>query len=87
MANRRQDTNGANGAAIEHIMTKYGKMTTGRQAVWGSVALTTSYIITVFIPVMQIFQNKDGLLTKDEFKLGSKNDPWIVQALSMDIAK
>lgn len=30
-------------------------------------------------------QNKDGKLTKDEFREGSKCDPWIVQALSMDI--
>ena len=28
------------------------------------------------------FQNKDGRLTKDEFREGSKSDPWIVEALS-----
>ncbi|XP_064615921.1 neuronal calcium sensor 1-like [Liolophura sinensis] len=28
--------------------------------------------------------NHDGKLTKDEFREGSKGDPWIVQALSMD---
>uniref|UniRef100_A0A183C0Z8 Neuronal calcium sensor 1 n=1 Tax=Globodera pallida TaxID=36090 RepID=A0A183C0Z8_GLOPA len=29
--------------------------------------------------------NYDGKLTRDEFKQGSKNDPWIVQALTMDM--
>ncbi|MFH4978886.1 hypothetical protein AB6A40_005595 [Gnathostoma spinigerum] len=29
--------------------------------------------------------NSDGLLTRDEFKSGSKNDPWIVHALSIDM--
>uniref|UniRef100_A0A914DYU0 EF-hand domain-containing protein n=1 Tax=Acrobeloides nanus TaxID=290746 RepID=A0A914DYU0_9BILA len=29
--------------------------------------------------------NLDGQLTRDEFKEGSKNDPWIVQALTMDM--
>lgn len=33
---------------------------------------------------MIIFKNFDGKLTRDEFKQGSKNDPWIVQALTMD---
>ena len=31
--------------------------------------------------------NKDGQLTKDEFREGSKCDPWIVQALSMDMGQ
>lgn len=31
------------------------------------------------------FQNHDNLLTKEEFREGSKSDPWIVQALTMDI--
>ncbi|PAV78538.1 hypothetical protein WR25_09568 [Diploscapter pachys] len=30
-------------------------------------------------------KNFDGKLTRDEFKDGSKNDPWIVQALTMDM--
>jgi hypothetical protein len=30
-------------------------------------------------------QNFDGKLTREEFKQGSKNDPWIVQALTMDM--
>ncbi|XP_025111768.1 LOW QUALITY PROTEIN: neuronal calcium sensor 1-like [Pomacea canaliculata] len=29
--------------------------------------------------------NHDNLLTKEEFREGSKSDPWIVQALTMDI--
>uniref|UniRef100_A0A1I8BKP2 EF-hand domain-containing protein n=1 Tax=Meloidogyne hapla TaxID=6305 RepID=A0A1I8BKP2_MELHA len=29
--------------------------------------------------------NFDGKLTREEFKQGSKNDPWIVQALTMDM--
>ncbi|VDD86597.1 unnamed protein product [Enterobius vermicularis] len=28
--------------------------------------------------------NLDGKLTREEFKVGSRNDPWIVQALTMD---
>uniref|UniRef100_A0A0N5AAD0 Neuronal calcium sensor 1 n=1 Tax=Syphacia muris TaxID=451379 RepID=A0A0N5AAD0_9BILA len=28
--------------------------------------------------------NLDGKLTREEFKTGSRNDPWIVQALTMD---
>jgi len=39
--------------------------------------------------VDKIFQNMDlnfdGKLTRDEFKEGSKNDAWIVQALTMDM--
>uniref|UniRef100_A0A914W8Z4 EF-hand domain-containing protein n=1 Tax=Plectus sambesii TaxID=2011161 RepID=A0A914W8Z4_9BILA len=31
-------------------------------------------------------KNSDGRLTSDEFKEGSKSDPWIVQALTMDIS-
>ena len=31
------------------------------------------------------FQNRDGMLTKEEFREGSKCDPWIVQALSLEI--
>ena len=34
---------------------------------------------------MGIFQNQDGKLSKDEFREGSKCDPWIVQALSMEV--
>ncbi|KAK2159242.1 hypothetical protein LSH36_156g12025 [Paralvinella palmiformis] len=30
-------------------------------------------------------KNRDGKLTKDEFREGSKCDPWIVQALSLEI--
>eukprot|EP00057_Strongylocentrotus_purpuratus_P017408 XP_011671882.1 PREDICTED: calcium-binding protein NCS-1 [Strongylocentrotus purpuratus] len=33
----------------------------------------------------QMDKNKDGKLTKDEFREGSKCDPWIVQALSLEI--
>ena len=33
-----------------------------------------------------MFQNLDGQLTREEFKEGSKADPWIVQALTMDIS-
>jgi len=33
----------------------------------------------------QMDANNDGRLTKNEFKEGSKSDPWIVQALTMDI--
>lgn len=29
-------------------------------------------------------QNYDGKLTREEFKIGSKKDPWIVQALTME---
>ncbi|VDK17926.1 unnamed protein product [Anisakis simplex] len=40
--------------------------------------------------VAKIFSNMDlnldGRLTLDEFKAGSKNDPWIVQALTMDMS-
>ncbi|ELT92050.1 hypothetical protein CAPTEDRAFT_5729 [Capitella teleta] len=32
----------------------------------------------------QMDTDKDGRLTRDEFREGSKCDPWIVQALSMD---
>ncbi|KHN88351.1 Neuronal calcium sensor 1 [Toxocara canis] len=39
--------------------------------------------------VAKIFSNMDlnldGRLTLEEFKTGSKNDPWIVQALTMDM--
>ncbi|CAL2052783.1 unnamed protein product [Caenorhabditis brenneri] len=31
-------------------------------------------------------KNLDGQLTREEFKEGSKADPWIVQALTMDIS-
>ncbi|VDM62633.1 unnamed protein product [Angiostrongylus costaricensis] len=31
-------------------------------------------------------KNVDGRLTREEFKEGSKADPWIVQALSMDMS-
>uniref|UniRef100_A0A0N4Z797 Neuronal calcium sensor 1 n=1 Tax=Parastrongyloides trichosuri TaxID=131310 RepID=A0A0N4Z797_PARTI len=30
--------------------------------------------------------NYDGKLTREEFKQGSKNDPWIVQALTIDMS-
>ncbi|CAJ0583087.1 unnamed protein product, partial [Mesorhabditis spiculigera] len=30
-------------------------------------------------------KNLDGMLTREEFKEGSKADPWIVQALTMDM--
>eukprot|EP00058_Branchiostoma_floridae_P014735 XP_002600223.1 hypothetical protein BRAFLDRAFT_66728 [Branchiostoma floridae] len=33
----------------------------------------------------QMDKNKDGKLTKEEFREGSKCDPWIVQALSLEI--
>lgn len=33
----------------------------------------------------QMDTNRDGQLTKDEFREGSKCDPWIVQALSLEI--
>ncbi|XP_046362231.1 neuronal calcium sensor 1-like [Haliotis cracherodii] len=33
----------------------------------------------------QMDLNHDGMLTKEEFREGSRNDPWIVQALSMEI--
>ena len=32
-----------------------------------------------------LFQNKDGKLTMEEFREGSKCDPWIVQALAIDL--
>ncbi|XP_052222171.1 neuronal calcium sensor 1-like isoform X2 [Dreissena polymorpha] len=32
----------------------------------------------------QMDANKDGMLSKDEFREGSKCDPWIVQALTID---
>lgn len=31
-------------------------------------------------------QNRDGKLTKDEFRMGSKCDSWIVNALSMQLS-
>lgn len=31
------------------------------------------------------FQNEDGKLTMEEFREGSKCDPWIVQALAIDL--
>ncbi|VDO68641.1 unnamed protein product [Heligmosomoides polygyrus] len=31
-------------------------------------------------------KNDDGRLTREEFKEGSKADPWIVQALTMDMS-
>ncbi|KAI1698179.1 EF-hand domain pair domain-containing protein [Ditylenchus destructor] len=40
--------------------------------------------------VEKIFSNMDlnfdGKLTREEFKQGSKNDPWIVQALTMEMS-
>ncbi len=41
----------------------------------------------VFRKCLYFLQNSDGRLTRDEFKEGSKSDPWIVQALTMDIAQ
>lgn len=33
----------------------------------------------------QMDKNKDGKLTMEEFREGSKCDPWIVQALAIDL--
>ena len=45
------------------------------------VILHIAYNTCVFC----IWQNRDGMLSKAEFREGSKCDPWIVQALSMDM--
>ena len=47
-------------------------------------------MLTSFIPVLLfvfsiIIQNEDGKLTMEEFREGSKLDPWIVQALAIDL--
>lgn len=39
-------------------------------------------IVSGFICFTFSFQNNDGKLTKDEFREGSKCDPWIVEALT-----
>jgi len=43
------------------------------------ISLFTCYILFSGI------QNNDGKLTMEEFREGSKCDPWIVQALAIDL--
>ena len=43
------------------------------------------YIKISIIIQIYTFQNHDGMLSKSEFREGSKCDPWIVQALSMEL--
>jgi hypothetical protein len=51
--------------------------------------LLSRFIVLPFVPALSLlweltnFQDKDGKLTIDEFREGSKKDPTIVQALSL----
>lgn len=46
-----------------------------------SLQLKYFYVILLHFSL----QNRDGHLSKEEFRDGSKHDPWIVQALSLEI--
>ena len=45
----------------------------------------TNFMASLHWIFFKFFQNEDGKLTMEEFREGSKRDPWIVQALAIDL--